>query len=117
MRKQFSKIVLAAILGIAMVFTLSCSDGDGDEDTTVTALEGTWEASGGRVAIFAGNTFEYKVNGVTQHSGTFSISGTTITCIVSGGKTVTAKIQISGETITISDHPESSVNGTYTKVH
>jgi len=36
------------------------------------SLEGTWNASGGRVVTFTQNTFVYKVNGTTTYSGTFS---------------------------------------------
>jgi len=43
------------------------------------ALEGTWEASDGRTFIFTGNTWEYKANGTIWYSGTFSVSGSTIT--------------------------------------
>jgi len=97
----------------------SSSVGGGQSSSSVTAqvgTDGTWNASGGRVIILAGNTFNYKVNGTTQYSGIFSISGSTITFNATGLGAASGNIEILGETFTLSNHTwDSSVNGTYTK--
>jgi hypothetical protein len=81
-----------------------------------TDLTGTWEASSGRVIVFTGATFDYKVNGVTQYSGTFSTSGSTITFNESSLGTASGNFAVSGGTLTLSNHTwDSSVNGVYTK--
>jgi hypothetical protein len=98
-----------------MAFTLSCSGDDGNDGGGSTAIEGTWNASGERSCTFSGNNFTYKVNGATQYSGTFSVSGSVITWTVSG-VAVTSNFQLSGNTLTISNHSyDSSIDGTYTK--
>jgi len=108
--------LLTAGLVLAMAFTFSCSSGDDGDDTTQAALEGTWEASGGRIVTFTGNTFDYKVNGTTQYSGTFSTSGSTITFNATGWGMASANFEISGTTIALSNHTwDSNINGTYTK--
>jgi len=61
MRKLFSKLALAAIFGIAMTFTFSCSGDDGDEggggggggsgSCSLETLDGVWEAGGGKTTV------------------------------------------------------------------
>jgi hypothetical protein len=114
-------IALVAIIGFA--FT-ACGDGDDDNngngngngtETPIASFAGTWNASGGRSVVFTGNNFNYKVNGTTQYSGTFSVSGSTITFTISTG-TASGNFTLSGTTLTLSNHTwDNSVNGTYTK--
>jgi len=80
-----------------------------------TDVSGTWNASGGRSVIFAGNTFNYKVNNETEYSGTFSVSGSIMTFKLSTGDTASCNFTLSADTFVISKHPDQSVNGTYTK--
>jgi hypothetical protein len=86
----------------------------GDYSGQWIKLDGTWEAPDGRVVVFSGNTFEYS-GGSTEYSGTFTISATEITFTVPGLGEVSATCRLSGETLTISGHADSSVNGTYTR--
>jgi len=91
MRTQLKKIVLAAGIMLAMAFTFSCSskdescegevcyNGNSGGSSNVASLSGTWYASGERSVVFTGNTFNYKVNNETVYSGTFSVSGSTMT--------------------------------------
>ena len=116
MRNIFSKFALTVGFALALVFTFSCSgDDSGGNTPDLTSFSGTWNASGGRSVVFTGNTFNYKVNGITQYSGTFSASGTTITFSTTGG-TASGNFTLSAETLVLSNHTwDSSVNGTYTK--
>jgi len=114
--KTVGVIVLAAIIGFSMI---ACGSDDGGGPIGglpgATVLEGTWSASGGRVATFTGNTFVYKVNGVTTYSGTFALSGTTITFTTAQGP-ASGNFSVSGDTLTLSNHSwDPSVNGAYTK--
>jgi len=88
--------------------------GGGTPGTDIS-IEGTWNASDGRVATFFGNNFIYKVNGITAYSGTFSLSGSTITFNTAAG-TASGSYALSGTTLTFSNFTwDNSVNGTYTK--
>jgi hypothetical protein len=88
--------------------------GGGDYSGQWIKLDGTWEAANGRVVVFTGNTFEYS-GGATDYSGTFTISATEITFTVPGFGEVSATCRLSGNTLTISGHADSSVNGIYTR--
>ena len=77
-------------------------------------FSGTWNASGDRSVIFAGNTFNYKVDNEPVYSGTFSVSGSTINFNTSNGP-ASCNFTLSAETLVISNHPDPRVNGTYTK--
>jgi len=97
----------------AVIVTAIFTGGGGSE---TTAIDGTWNASDGRVATFTGNTFTYKVNGTIKYSGTFSLSGSTITFNATGLGTASGNYSISGTTLTLSNHTwDSTANGTYTK--
>jgi hypothetical protein len=113
--KLFGIIAFVAIIGFSIV---SCGDKGGDEDVTpdIASFNGTWNASSGRVIVFSGNTFNYKVNNVTQYSGTFSVSGSTITFNESSLGSASGNFSLSENTLVLSNHTwDSSVNGTYTK--
>ncbi|MDR2555947.1 MAG: hypothetical protein LBC64_11055 [Fibromonadaceae bacterium] len=116
---------LASLL-LALVLTLSCStDSDhnkpsrnssGDGGITTESFGGTWDASGNRSIVFDGNTFNYKISGITMYFGTFSVSGTTITFNAIGLGTASGNFTLTGETLDLSNHTwDNSVNGTYTK--
>jgi hypothetical protein len=112
--------MLVMVLVFGFVFIACSTDSDDDDDTdnnsTGTSINGTWEASNGRVIVFTGNTFEYKVNGATQYSGTFSTSGSTITFTESSLGQASGNFQLSEGTLILSNHTwDSSVNGTYSK--
>ena len=94
---------------------VACDDKD-DSAQDLASFSGSWNASGGRLIVFTGNTFTYKVNDVTEYSGTFSVSGSTITFNESSLGTAWGNFQLSGETLVLSNHTwDSSVEGTYTK--
>jgi len=113
--KLIGIISLMAVIGLTMVVCGGGAGGNPDTGPGNTVLEGTWTADGGRVATFTGNNFVYKVNGETRYSGTFSLSGSTITFTVQG-QTATATFLVSGSILTLSGHsPDSSVDGIYTK--
>ena len=113
------KLLLRGILGVTLVFGLvlaGCNSEDDGGGENTTRLTGTWEASGGRVVVFTETTFNYKVNGVTRYSGTFSTSGSTITFNESRLGAASGGFQLSGNTLTLSNHTwDSSVEGVYTK--
>jgi hypothetical protein len=108
--------------------TLQCSTPDGTSTFTsgggstpggntpnISAFAGTWNASGGRSCTFTGNNFTYTVNGTTLYSGTFSVSGSTITFTISLG-IASGNFTLSATTLVLSNHTwDNSVNGTYTK--
>jgi len=108
-------IAIAAIIGFS--FT-ACDEKTNENETTAAtaSFAGTWNASTGRSIVFTGNTFNYKVNNVTQYSGTFSASGTTITFNESILGTASGNFALTATTLTLSNHTwDNSVNGTYTK--
>jgi hypothetical protein len=117
MRNIFSKFALTVGFALAMAFTFSCSSDDKDGDTPdLASFSGIWNASGGRSVVFTGNTFNYKVNGITQYSGTFSVSSSTITFNATGLGTASGNFTLSAETLVLSNNSwDSSVDGTYTK--
>ena len=94
--------------------SISSSSGGGGGSSNVASLSGTWYASGERSVVFAGNTFNYKVNNETVYSGTFSVSGSTMTFNI-GTQTATCNFTLSADTYVISNHTDPRVNGTYTK--
>jgi hypothetical protein len=86
----------------------------GGGGTDIAAFAGTWNASGNRSIVFSGNTFTYKVNGTTTYSGTFSVSGSTITFNETNLETAeTGNFSLSGNTLTLD--VGFGVYGTYTK--
>jgi photosystem II stability/assembly factor-like uncharacterized protein len=97
----------------------ACDDGNGgggDTTPSIASFSGTWNASGGRSIVFTGSAFVYKVNGSTDYSGTFSVSGSTITFNESSLGSASGSFSLSGNTLVLSNHIwDSSVNGTYTK--
>jgi hypothetical protein len=112
--------MLVMVLVFGFVFIACSTDSDDDDDTdnnsTGTSINGTWEASNGRVIVFTGNTFEYKVNGATQYSGTFSTSGSTITFNESNLGKASGNFELSESTLVLSNHTwDSSINGAYGK--
>jgi hypothetical protein len=117
--KLYGMLILIISIILAFSFT-ACGDGNGDDNNDgktppIASFAGTWNASGGRSVVFTGNNFNYKVNGTTQYSGTFSVSGSTITFTISSG-TASGNFTLSGTTLTLSNHTwDNSVNGTYTK--
>jgi len=118
MKNIFAKFAQMATLGLALTFTLSCSGGDdkGGDTSDIASFSGTWNASGERSIVFAGNTFDYKVNNTTTYSGTFSVSSSTITFNATGLGTASGNFTLSAETLVLSNHTwDNSVNGTYTK--
>jgi hypothetical protein len=122
---SFLLVMLAMALALGLAF-MSCGGDDGDNNTpggntpgggtpNISAFAGIWNASGGRSCTFTGNNFNYKVNGTTLYSGTFSVSGSTITFIISIG-TASGNFTLSETTLVLSNHTwDNSVNGTYTK--
>jgi len=115
MNKNLHILFILLIGGIGVQTFTSCSSDNGNDDTTSTALEGIWVANDGRTIIFTGNTFDYKVSGITQASGTFSISGSTITFNRTDSKMISGDFQLSGETLTIWTG-DRRADGTYTKI-
>ena len=53
-------------------------------EAVIPNLTGTWNGSNGRSVVFSGSTFNYKINGTTTYSGTFSVSGSAITFNATG---------------------------------
>jgi hypothetical protein len=90
------------------------SSSSGGNGSPVASLSGTWYASGERSVVFTENTFNYKVNNETVYSGTFSVSGSTMTFNTST-VTATCNFTLSADTYVISNHTDPRVNGTYTK--
>jgi len=111
--KLFGIIALMAVIGFVLIACGDGADGGGGPGTTV--LEGTWTADGGRVAIFTGNSFVYKVNGDTRYSGTFSLSGSTITFTIPTGS-ASGDFSVLGPILILTNHTwDATVEGTYTK--
>ncbi|MDR1324592.1 MAG: hypothetical protein LBK00_00975 [Treponema sp.] len=78
------------------------------DPVTITAsssggLDGTWTASNGRVVVFTGDTFDYKVNGTPQYYGTFSTSGSTITFNESSLGMMSGNFTLSEEPLALSN--------------
>ena len=116
--KAMHSIAIIAILAIIGFSFIACDEKTDDNETTVdtASFAGTWKASGERSIVFTGNTFNYKVNNVTQYSGTFSASGSTITFNESNLGTASGNFTLTATTLTLSNHTwDNSVNGTYTK--
>ena len=121
--KFLTIIALVAVIGFSFAACNNDNDNGNDngdngkkeEDTPISSFAGTWNASGGRSVVFSGNTFNYKVNGTTTYSGTFSVSGSTITFNTVSGA-ASGNFQLAGEALVLSNHTwDSTVNGTYTK--
>jgi len=135
---QIRKICAIAIVAVIGFSFIACDNGNGadeavtpnvtnvtnvtyvtsDNTTDIASFTGTWNASGGRSIDFFGYEFDYKVNNITIHSGTFSVYGSTITFYESDSEKASGNFQlsVSGETLVLSDHIwGNSVNGTYTK--
>jgi hypothetical protein len=127
MKMKFGKIALAATLGLATIFTLSCSGGeggnepssdsvaeissssDGGSKATLTAnsyWDGTWQIEGEPYKIqFSGNEFFFQINGIAVVKGTVAFAQTHI--IMNGTH------YISSSEININPpqwHPYSAVN-------
>jgi hypothetical protein len=113
-------LIMALVFGLLYTACPTSSDDDdsnndnsGDNAADIT---GTWEASGGLVIVFTGNTFDYKLKGTPQYSGTFSTAGSTITFKESRLGTASGNFELSAGKLVLSNHTwDSSVDGTYTK--
>ena len=116
MKKNKLYGMITLIIGVMLSLTFTACPPSDDDTPEISSFAGTWNASSGRSIVFTGNSFNYKVNSVTQYSGTFSVSGSTITFNESSLGTASGNFTLSADTIVFSNHTwDSSVNGTYTK--
>lgn len=113
--RRICAIALVAVMWFSMT---ACDDEDGNGGGGASALSGTWNKSDGCQFVFNGSTFTFFISGFTTYSGSFSVSGSTITFDITGAPAkATCKYQLSGDTLTISNFSwdDGFVNGTYTK--
>jgi len=104
------------ILGTIVLVALLCIACDNGSTNSTTDLEGTWNASDGRIVTFTGKSFDFKNFGTTIYSGIFSVSGSTITFDESSLGVASGNFYVSGKNLTLSNHTwDNSVNGTYAK--
>jgi len=116
--KKLGKLIGVIALTAVIVFSMAACGGGGDDGGDTSALSGTWNKSDGCKFVFNGNSFTFTMSGNSIYSGTFSVSGSTITFkITDAPEKPTCKYQLSGSTLTLSNFSwdDGLVNGTYTK--